>query len=99
MHSAGGTVLERKEVSPTERQWQRFWTTVERIGVWSWADGYRGADEHERWLLELARADRRISTGGMGAYPPVSAATPSPEFLRLCAAVEKLVGGIFLPPR
>jgi hypothetical protein len=92
-------VLERREASPSGSEWRRFWATVERIGVWGWADGYLGAEDGERWLLQLARGDRRIQSSGVAAFPPVSAPSPSPEFLRLCAVMAKLVSGILLPPR
>jgi len=98
-HHAGETLLERMEATPTPRQWRRFWDSVKRIGVWTWADGYRGSDGRERWLLQLTHGERRIQSSGTGAYPPLSAPTPSDEFLRLCAVMAKLVGGILLPPR
>jgi hypothetical protein len=98
-HHARGKLLERKESTPSAREWRRFWAAVERAGVWAWADGYRGAEEGDRWLLELARGERRMQSSGSGAFPPISSPSPSPAFLRLCAAMAKLIGGILLPPR
>jgi hypothetical protein len=97
-HRAGGRLLERLEASPSERRWRQFWAAVDRIGVWKWADGYRGDEGRDRWLLQLARGERRIQSSGTAAFPPISSPSPSQEFLRLCAAVAKLVGGILLPP-
>src|SRR5439155_24069481 len=37
-HRTTGKPLEREEASPSDRDWRRFWASVERIGVWSWAD-------------------------------------------------------------
>jgi hypothetical protein len=97
-HRAGGTVLERRETESSDREWRRFWVSIDRVGVWSWADGFRGAEDGDRWLLQLARKDRRIQSSGMGAFPPVSDPSPSNDFLRLCAAMARLVGEIVLPP-
>ena len=97
-HRTGGSLLERVEAAPSERRWRQFWAAVDRIGVWSWADGYRAGEGRAQWLLQLARRDRRIQSSGIAAFPPLSAPSPSQEFLRLCAATAKLVGGILLPP-
>ena len=88
-HRTTGKLLEREEASPSDRDWRRFWAS----------DGYRGDENGERWLLQLGHGDRRIQSSGTGAFPPISAPTPSPEFLRLCAATAKLVGEILLPPQ
>jgi hypothetical protein len=92
----GERVLERAEASPSTREWQRFWSTVERLGVWKWADSFQGGEGGEQWLLRLARGDRRLSTGGRSAFPPLAAADPTPQFLALCGAISQLVG-ILLP--
>jgi len=92
----GERVLERAEASPSTREWQRFWSTVERLGVWKWADSFQGWGSGEQWLLQLARGDRRLSTGGRAAFPPLAAADPTPQFLALWSTISQLVG-ILLP--
>ena len=89
-------VLERAEASPSNREWQRFWSTVERIGVWKWADSFRGEGSDEHWRLQVAHGDRRLSTGGRSAFPPLAAANPSAQFLTFCGAISQLVG-VLLP--
>jgi hypothetical protein len=92
----GERLLERAEASPSNQQWQRFWSTVERIGAWKWADSFQGEGSEEHWLLQLARGDRRLSTGGRSAFPPLAEARPTPQFLTLCGAISQLVG-VLLP--
>lgn len=85
-------MLEEQERTPAGGEWQRFWSTVERLGVWRWADSFsrEGGDEH--WQLRLQRHDRRLVTGGSSAFPPLAFSRPSPDFLTLCGAVSQLVG-------
>jgi hypothetical protein len=92
----GERVLERAEASPSNAQWQRFWNTVERIGVWKWADSFQGEDSEDHWSLQLAHGDRSLSTGGRSAFPPLAASSPTPQFLTLCGAISQLVG-VHLP--
>lgn len=92
----GDRVIERHESSPNDRAWQRFWSTVERLGVWRWADSFRGEGGGEEWELRLVHAGRRLGTSGRSAFPPLAASSPSPGFLALVGAVSQLVGT--LPP-
>jgi hypothetical protein len=92
----GERVLERAEASPSNAQWQRFWNTVERIGVWKWADSFQGEDSEDHWSLQLAHGDRSLSTGGRSAFPPLAVSSPTQQFLTLCGAISQLVG-VHLP--
>jgi len=80
---------------PSLREWERFWQTVDRLGVWRWADGFesgRHANE-PTWSLDLARPDQRLQTAGFNAYPPLAEGPEvTPVFASFCAAVSRLVG-------
>jgi hypothetical protein len=79
---------------PSLREWERFWQTVDRLGVWQWADGFEiGRDANEpNWSLVLARSDRRLQTSGFRAYPPLAEGPEvTPVFASFCAAVSRLV--------
>jgi hypothetical protein len=93
----GERVLERAEASPRERDWQRFWRTVNRLKLWTWADRFEGEGDGERWRLELSRGSRRLTSSGRSAFPPLASESATPEFLILCAAISKLAGGVDLP--
>ncbi len=83
---------------PTEREWERFWQTIARLGVWQWADGFeRGSRGGEpTWALDIGQAGRRLRTSGFDAYPPLAEGPePTPVFAGFCAAVSRLVDGGF----
>jgi hypothetical protein len=93
----GQRVLERAKAAPRAREWQRFWGTVDRLKLWTWADRFEGAGDEDRWRLELSRGKRRIKSSGRAAFPPLASKSASPEFLILCGAISKPAGTVPLP--
>ena len=80
--------VETAEIRPDAAAWRRFWTAVERLGVWRWKESYRRhplPPDSSSWGLELAHEGRRIRTGGVGATPD--------RFGELVAALSTLAGG------
>jgi hypothetical protein len=85
---------------PSLREWERFWQTVDRLGVWRWADGFGNATHANEptWSLDLARSDLRLQTSGFRAYPPLAEGPEmTPVFASFCAAVSRLVGDQLAP--
>ena len=68
-------------------EWERFWRTMDELGVWEWEARYHEAGGATKtvWSIELSRGDRRLQAFGQDRFPP--------SFDRFCAAVSKLVGG------
>jgi len=89
-------------VIPTRPQWERFWRSVEEIGVWGWAERYRQDDRFEpdesagtaaQWSVALAHGARRASSSGSGAGPGSADLDDSDGFAALSAAISRLLGG------
>lgn len=94
--SHGGHPRCRATLKPTQAEWQRFWQTIDVLGVWAWAEQYCQEDMYDgtSWSLVLEFGGRRLDTGGCNACPPDGARpAESADFQRLCAAVSQLVGG------
>jgi hypothetical protein len=89
-------------LTPTRAQWERFWRSVEEIGVWAWAERYRQDDRFEpdqsagtaaQWSVALAHGARRASSSGSGAGPGSADLDDSDGFAALSAAISRLLGG------
>ena len=86
-------------IRPSRQQWQGFWRSVERAGMWTWAERYEPQDtvmDGTSWSLELDYIGRSVQSGGENAYPGTlpehSAAAYPPEFRRYLRAVSRLAG-------
>lgn len=83
-----------EERTPSETDWEEFWKEAEAIGVWKWKQRY----EHKRiavldgisWDLHLKTRAKEVRTDGSNCYPGTKGIEPSPSFLRLVRAFEKL---------
>jgi hypothetical protein len=89
-------------IAPSQAQWDRFWTTMERIDVWGWRAHYEPGNRYEpadvirdgtHWSITLARGDRRVVASGDGAGPDELDLDTSVSFRSLCEAVSRLTGG------
>ena len=84
------------ELHPSPAQWQRFWATLDRIGVWQWGSSYRDDSilDGPRWYVEIEVGAKRIESYGSNAYPErVEISRGQAPFQRFCRAVSRLVGG------
>lgn len=72
-------------VVPSADEWERFWTAIDHIGVWSWEARYDDLDvcDGTQWEIDIRQGSRRVRCFGSNAYPE-----PFQEFL---AAVKALV--------
>ena len=89
-------------VSPSRAQWQRFWRSMDEIGVWEWGSRYEPGKRFEpgsvirdgtHWSLTIAHGGRRVESSGDNAGPNGRDLDESPEFGRLCEALSRLLGG------
>ena len=60
------------ELAPGERDWRRFWSALERAGVWDWSSEYDdfSAVDAPSWSVEISFGDRQVRSAGMSSYPP-----------------------------
>jgi hypothetical protein len=58
-------------ITPGAAQWARFWSDLDRIGVWDWKPDYSdpGVLDGQGWQLEITHAGRTLNTRGDNGYP------------------------------
>jgi hypothetical protein len=86
------------KIKPTQKDWQRFRQTIDRIGIWRWQTNYNG-DGYDgmQWRVQIQYQDRSISAEGSNSFPGASGKPDNnPEnqvFNDYCTAVSALVWG------
>ena len=76
--------------TPSTKEWEEFWQTVDTLKVWSWKKNYinRGVIDGTQWELRIKRKGRRRRTiFGSNAYPQ-----PKGTFNSFIKAINKLSG-------
>ncbi|MHB8840379.1 MAG: hypothetical protein ACYC56_01095 [Candidatus Aquicultor sp.] len=86
------------EIQPTPEQWDRFWTEVERIGVWNWVPYYEQRSTHgedgDHWFVHLSLGDRSMLSEGDNCYPgQMDQSGSSQPFKQFLEALRELLGG------
>jgi hypothetical protein len=88
-------------LSPSRAQWERFWRSMNEIGVWQWAARYEPAERFEplgvvrdgtHWSVTLAWAGGKVESSGDTAGPNSRDLDESRDFGRFCDAVSRLLG-------
>ncbi len=89
-------------LAPSSAQWQRFWRSMDDLGVWKWDDRYEPGERFEpqevpgpavHWSLGLAHCGRRASSSGDGAGPGSVDLDESLAFTAFLSAVTRLLSG------
>jgi hypothetical protein len=86
-------------VVPTSADWQNFWATIERIGVWGWEAGYDDLETLDgcQWSLAISYGSRRLKCYGSNLFPgqtDLERARPFQQFLDAVALlVQQPFGG------
>lgn len=82
-------------LSPTEKEWERFWAAAERCDLWNWAPRYDHRDicDGTQWEVEVVLETRSLRSSGSNAYPGGDGTGYSKAFRLLLQAVRKLLGG------
>ena len=90
-----GSVEDRVELRPTERQWRTFWQELDRLDVWSWRECYDNPYvlDGTRWSVEMRHGTRVLHSVGYNAYPPDGSSECGRDFRHFLRAVRGLVGG------
>lgn len=62
---------EEAEFKPSEKDWEYFWKTLDRIGAWDWKGKYvdKNVLDGEQWWLTIIHRDKEINCAGSNAYP------------------------------
>jgi hypothetical protein len=90
-------------VTPTATAWREFRQTLDDLRVWTWRAEYPnpGILDGGQWSLEVAYADRTLTTHGDNSYPgargtPNITFNPTKTFNRYLAALKMLIGASVL---
>lgn len=97
----GGRREQKQEtLTPTAAQWRDFRRTLDALKVWQWRTNYpnHGVSDGTQWTLDIAYADRSLTTRGDNNYPdgtrkPSGSDNSTKTFKRYLAAIRKLLGG------
>ena len=76
--------------TPSTKEWEEFWQTVDTLKVWSWEKEYINSDiiDGTEWELRIKREGRRRRRiSGLNAYPQ-----PKGTFNSFIKAINKLSG-------
>ena len=87
-HFFDRSFLEEDFTIPSEKDWEDFWKTVDKLKVWSWNKEYNNDDilDGTQWELEIKREGRRKRRiFGSNAYPK-----PKGTFISFIKALNKL---------
>lgn len=84
-----------EKISPTAKEWETFWATVQRCDLWNWEARYDDFDicDGTQWAIEVMLGDRHLRSSGSNAYPGGEGTGYSKPFRLLLRAVRKLIGG------
>jgi len=77
--------------TPSKKDWEKFWLTVDTLKVWSWEKEYVNSEicDGTEWELKIKRKGRRRrKIYGLNAYPQ-----PEGTFESFLDAITKLSGG------
>lgn len=98
--NSGQRNQKKEKVTPTAAEWREFRQTLEDLKVWRWRADYpsQGVLDGTQWMLDIAYADRSLTTHGSNNYPDTAGApNGKPEtteaFNRYLAAIRKLIRG------
>ena len=82
-------------IAPQPEDWQKFWTTLDRIHAWDWKRHYDDPFTFDgtQWEITIQVGTRQLESSGSNAFPPLCSSDASPEFRTFCKAVSKLVAG------
>jgi len=73
MKGKGSFVETKEELSPTVEAWQRFWASIDSLGVWQWKPEYsdpkRDGPDGESWALVLQTGGKQLKSKGYNAVP------------------------------
>jgi len=63
----------KEKITPSAEDWDIFWQTCTKTGVWSWEPVYNApqlADEkHVEWSLTIQLGDRQVTAAGKNCLP------------------------------
>jgi hypothetical protein len=83
----GSQARSKVVLTPSRAAWERFWFTVDRLGVWRWKRRYAGPTDVTdglAWTVALRYRGREVSSRGYIDTPP--------RFDAFTHAVSRLVG-------
>lgn len=83
----------RVKVTPSTEDWETFWATLDRIGVWSWEPVYNDPEIMDgcQWALQLRHGSRQVKSFGSNAYPGGNELAQARPFRQFLTAVGALV--------
>lgn len=91
-----GGEVSREALSPSEEEWERFWTQLDQLRAWKWDGRYENPSvlDGTSWGLEILRDGKELECSGRNAYPPDGKGPSMPrQFRRFLQALSMLIGG------
>lgn len=95
---------EKHRIKPSPEAWERFWGSLDDLGIWSWGGSYQPRGiilDGTSWSVAISLGDCSVEAHGSNAYPPSSPRAKRPRevgesgsrFNEFCEAVSELLGG------
>jgi hypothetical protein len=87
------------EVEPTPSDWERFWTVMDEVKLWTWEASYHARIlDGTQWEVEIEQGSRHIESSGSNRYPGyreegVEDGYATNRFERFTKGVSTLIGG------
>jgi len=94
------TLQDTKQLSVTDRDWERFWMLCDMAGIWYWQESHKGPDipDGKSWTVHICYRGKEAHASGFNAFP-VDEDYPecdgyTPLFRKLLRAVNDLLHGL-----
>ncbi len=91
----GYELVETVSLQPDDKEWEKFWSKLDEIGIWEWNPEYSNPDimDGTNWSVEINRGDQSVDSQGSNCFPGNCSEDDSGPFGQFCEAVSKLAGG------
>jgi hypothetical protein len=95
---------QREQIQLSAKQWQNFWSTLNRLNVRCWQRNYSdpAVCDGTGWSAKIVYSDRSLVSSGDNCFPgwdgralPITDDGTDDTFEKFCRAVARLVGREF----
>ncbi len=84
----GYSLKETITITPSEKVWDQFWESCDRLEIWDWEESYDNPDilDGTSWGVGISHDSKTVDSSGVNASPKTL-----DEFFK---TVSKLLGGV-----
>jgi len=92
--------VRKSALTPTDKEWKRFWLACDRAALWRWKKSYDNPDivDGTNWSIHIKILHREIKSRGSNAFPAEENQADCGDYPRpfriFLRAVKKLIGGL-----